>query len=81
MIYLKVGEQSVLILEPGNIERLIAGSPAVSPDRSMMIAYCPDIEWLGQQIIASDKSVESLEKLLEQGLTRKPITRKGLANA
>ena len=81
MIYLKIGDQAVVILEPANIDRLVAGSPAVSPDKQVMIAYCPDIEWLTNEIIASDKSVDSLNQLLEDGLKRKPVTRKGLANA
>jgi hypothetical protein len=81
MIYLKVGAQSVVILEPANVERIVAGLPAVSPDRTVMVAYCPDIEWLTAEITASDKSVDQLNTLLEQGLSRKPITRKGMANA
>ncbi len=81
MVYLKIGSQMMVILEPANIERIMAGSPAATPDRQVMVAYCPDIEWLSEQIVNSDKSIESLERLLEIGLQRKPITRKGMANA
>ena len=81
MIYLRVGEQSVSILDQRTSKRIVAGSPAVSPDRSVTVAYCPDIEWLTGEIMSSDKSVDSLNRLLEQGLSRKPITREGRANA
>jgi len=80
MIYLKAGEQLVLILEPSNIEKLKNGEPLRTPDRAILIAYCPDIVWLAEKIttIVDDErklDVAAFDVLLQEGLDRPTIYR------
>jgi hypothetical protein len=76
MIYLKIGNGTLIILEPGNIERLKEGRLAVTPDRSISIAYAPDHVWLQEQIFkigANKLTPADLTRLLEEGLSRPEV--------
>lgn len=81
------GEMGLCILEPGNLRRLREGDPIRLDLRQfglqgeLMIAFTNDIEWMELEIkkqmpIASD----SLAKLLEKGITLKPVDRGKKAN-
>jgi len=71
--------QRILILEPGNIARIKSGQPLKSPDEQIMIAYCPDIEWLKQTIAPmvalGELDVAVLDATLKEGLKRLPVMR------
>lgn len=75
MIHLKAGGQRVIILEPGNIERIKKGEPAKSYDNSVLIAYTPDQEWLETKLIENmdELSPEKLDELLKESLTRPEV--------
>jgi hypothetical protein len=83
MLYLRLTDgRHLLILEPGNLRELErGGNPAVSPDKEVMVAYTPDLEWLTGQVEKRWSEVQSnpeiLVKLLEESQKRPAVdTRK-----
>jgi hypothetical protein len=77
VIYLNHGDRKLVILEPGNLERLRAGRLAIVPDDSVAIAFCPDHVWPQEEIfkIGADKlTVEDIVRLLKEGQTRADVT-------
>lgn len=75
MLYITTTDgRHVLILEPSNIEKMKAGTPAITPDKKVTVAYCPDMEWLQGQIrqasITENITQEVLDRLLNEGLTK-----------
>jgi hypothetical protein len=76
MIYLKlVDGRHIVILEPGNLRELErGGNPAVSPDKEVMVAYTPDVEWLNEKLMECraelNQSPELLDDLLKQSQKR-----------
>jgi hypothetical protein len=83
VIYMVLGEQRVIVMEPANVEKIKEGNPLIAPDGSVLIAYCPDSEWLAAKIsemIADGNrefGAEQFDALLRDGLKRAPIMRKG----
>lgn len=82
MIYLSSTEgQHIVVLEPYNLDLIKGGKPIASPDKTVFIAYCPDVDWLSlkiQELIKEqgrEFSIEKLDSLLQEGLTRKEIYR------
>lgn len=80
MIYMKAGKQYVLVLEPSNLERLKNGEPLHTPDGEILVAYCPDIEWLANEMatIIDGKhqlDVAGFENVLERGQLQPTIYR------
>jgi hypothetical protein len=47
MIYFTTagGGGAVIVLEPGEIERMLRSQPLTSPDGNVMIVYTPDMPW------------------------------------
>lgn len=47
MIYFTTagGGGAVLVLEPGEIERMLRAQPMTSPDGNLLICYTPDMAW------------------------------------
>jgi ribosomal protein S27AE len=78
VIYLDAEGHKILILEPGNLRHLQHGGSVVAPDRSVMVLYTPDVEWLGQQFkssMASDRlDVDTMLTLHKESQSRKPVT-------
>ena len=70
----------LIILEPEDLAHLQRGERAVSPDNKFMVAYCPDMAWLAEQIEAAvtagvriDEAM--LETFLKDGISREPVLR------
>lgn len=75
MIYLtdKGDKLKILVLEPGNVERIMAGEPAVSPDQSVIVAYTPDPVWLAEQLIRVDAGdAKAIGRLIDEAAKRPP---------
>jgi len=74
MIYMKAGGHNLVILEPYNIGKVLEGLIVKSPDNQVLIAYCPDVDWLSKEITKTMGDglldVEKLDKLLQEGLKR-----------
>jgi hypothetical protein len=79
------GQQAILlVLEPGNIEKLKQGEPIhkflneflpnLGKSIEIVIAYTPDIEWVAEQ---SEADPSRLPELLLESLTRPEIVRTG----
>jgi hypothetical protein len=78
----------LIVLEPGNLERLKSGKPILKKmgeflpmaprGMELMIAYTPDIEWVGEQCKGLDFNFDGLilAQILEASLTREPVIRK-----
>lgn len=54
MIYFTTagGTGAVLVIEPGNLERLLRGEPIRSPDGNLLICYAPDMPWFEKEFKA-----------------------------
>jgi hypothetical protein len=75
VIAARIDNKLLIVIEPGNIEKLKIGKPLIVPLNKFMpelpavdlaIAYTPDIVWIAEQI----KSGVSLLDALGQGLGR-----------
>lgn len=82
MIYLGLNNGgAMLIIEPGNIDRLKAGKPLVSPDRKFAVVYTPDIDWTMEQISAmtavTDNHIDPdlINFIIAEGLKREEVKR------
>jgi hypothetical protein len=64
--------QHIVILEPENLEAVKAGKFAKSPNRAVLVAYTPDAEWLGEQIMmnADKLDPETLDRLIKESQQR-----------
>jgi hypothetical protein len=74
MIYLSAQRDgqpvSIVILESGNLEKLKEGSPCMTPDGRVLIAWTPDIEWLRDQILASDGHLDKIADAIAESAKR-----------
>ena len=82
MIFMRlINGQSVIIIEPGNIDRLKSGLPLYSPDGGTMLAFSPDMLWTMDQIQAmvaiNDGRLdpETLAFILKEGMERPEVVR------
>ena len=79
---MKAGKQNILILEPGNLENLKNGEPIRSPDKEVLVAYCPDIDWLSAEILklVDEKhqiDAKAFDEIMERGMLRPTVYREG----
>lgn len=76
MLYMK-GTSKMIVLEPGNIEQLLAGKALRTPDGSIRIFWTPDPVWLADKIMGSSGDVEEIVRLINESAKRpqKPIDR------
>jgi hypothetical protein len=74
MIYLRIGKQHVVILEPENLER-VKTKPCITPNASVMICYTPDALWLGDQIVVSmdEMTPDKLDSLIKESQDRPEV--------
>lgn len=77
MIYLKAGNLSILVLEPGNIDRLKEGKPLTSPDEAVTVCYTPDMTWTMAKLRGlfekDNLNSEVLEEVLKEGINRPEV--------
>lgn len=72
MIYLKSndGAMKIIVLESANLEELLKGRPAKSPDGSVLIAWCPDPVWLADKLLDTDGDAQAIAKLIDEASKR-----------
>ncbi len=75
MIYFTTPDQKhVLILDPERLDKIKAGEPVASPDSLVMIAYCPDPNWMRERLLevfngeGRTLTPAKLDELLAEGL-------------
>lgn len=75
MIYMTCGSKTVIVLEPGNLERLRQHQPIVTQDGRVLIAFTPDPEWFAAELKKTDGAGEHVARLIEEGKDRpeKPL--------
>jgi hypothetical protein len=78
MIYLQLSDgRDLLILEPGNLERLKQGKMGTTPDGRIAIAYTPDMPWLASEMTKAAKDgrldANTLAALIEESHKREPV--------
>lgn len=64
MIRAKSGELLILVIEPGNIDRIKAGKPISVPTEGVarvLIYFSPDVVWMQEQCAAGVPFAEALE--------------------
>ena len=62
----------IIVLEAGNIERLLAGGSAATPDSEILVTYTPDPVWLADQILAvRDGDLDRILDLIAESKKRK----------
>ena len=72
----------MLVLEPGNFEKLKAGEPIhkflnefipeLPTKIELLLAYTPDPVWVSEQIGKNGDAIK-LAELIQESLTRKPV--------
>lgn len=82
MIFIGMKDGSTLIiLEPGNIERMRDGKPLISPDNRVMVAFTPDMEWTQDRIMEMLRNAggkvdpKLVDDILRAGLNRPVVIR------
>jgi hypothetical protein len=72
MIYLASsdGLTKIIVLETANLERLKEGKPAISPDRTVMIAWTPDPAWLVEKLAETGGDARKIAKLIDEARSR-----------
>jgi hypothetical protein len=76
----------MIVLEPGNIEKLKQGQPIhkflnefmpeLNTSVELLFAYTPDAEWVAEQL-QKKGSVQHLAEILDQSLSRPEVTVRG----
>lgn len=71
MLYL-TGENGlkIIVLETKNIEKIQKGQPAHTPDKSVLIAWTPDPEWLARKILEAGGDAIEIAKLIDEASKR-----------
>lgn len=72
MLYMTAddGNLRIIILESANLDRIREGHPAKTPDNSVLIVYCPDPQWLAEQILVTDGDAAKIGKLIDEAAKR-----------
>jgi hypothetical protein len=73
MLYFTTREgQHILVLEPEHFKFLKDGEFLKSPDKAVLLAYSPDAEWLGEQMIANAENLTPalISKLIAESQKR-----------
>lgn len=78
----KGGVILLLVLEPGNLEKLKAGEPIhkflnefmpeLKTKVELIFAYTPDIEWVAKR---AEGAIEELAEIISESLSRPPVIR------
>lgn len=77
MIYLKVKNSHIIVLEPGNIKKLKDGGMVRSPNGEVGILYTPDIVWFKEQqpkLQYGQMDVDLFDRIHKESLKRSEVT-------
>ena len=81
MLYIYAEDQSlkVIVLETANLEELKKGRPAYTSDKSVCIAWTPDISWLASEISKTNGDASKIAELIDAATKRpeNPTSGKG----
>ena len=72
---------AVLVLEPGNIERILRGHPLRTPDGNLLICYTPDMPWFEKEFKAmltlhgGAIDAENFDNAIRLGMFRERVMR------
>lgn len=80
MIYIRLTDgTSVLIVEPTNLDRLRSGKPMVTPDRTIMIMYTPDMKFtecaLQDMLTTGQIDTKTLQDVMDISIKREVVRR------
>lgn len=71
MIYMQsVGGTKILVLESANLDELRQGRPIVSEDKSVVIAWTPDMVWLADKIMDTSGDAKEIGRLIDEAAKR-----------
>lgn len=78
MIYLITkSNQRIVILEPSNVGQLLSGGLVTAPDKELILAYSPDIQFTADLIkrAVADESISGAElsRILEESQKREEV--------
>lgn len=77
MLYLQGEGVKVVVLERANIDAILAGKPAKTPDDSVVICFTPDPVWLADKIQGTDGDATAIGRLIDEA-ARRPERAQGL---
>jgi hypothetical protein len=73
----------ILVLEPGNLEKLKAGQPIhkwlnefipeLPRKVELLFTYSPDVMWVAEQLKDASGDVLKMAEIIESSLTREPV--------
>ena len=76
----------MLVLEPGNLEKLKTGLPIhkwlnellpeLAPKIELLLAYSPDTVWVAEQMKGCENDGMKLVELIAASLTRPPVVKR-----
>jgi len=72
MLYLQGEGLKIIVLEQGNIDQLLQGRPAHTPDKSVLIAFTPDPVWLADRLEDSGGDARKIAQLIDEASKRPP---------
>lgn len=72
MIYLQApgGRFRVVVINTDEADRIRTGGPLLSPDRSIMLAWTPDSEWLLQRIQTGPGTSGDIARAIDEAARR-----------
>ena len=60
----------IVVLEKANIEAILDGRPAITQDKSVMVAFTADPVWLADKIADTGGDAAAIAKLIVEGAKR-----------
>jgi hypothetical protein len=76
MIYMtgthdETGEEFILmVLEPGNLEKLADGFPLRTPDGKILVACVNDLPWLASKVVLTGGKISRIVDLIQEAWER-----------
>lgn len=80
VIYFTTPDQKhVIILDPERLDKIRAGEPVASPDSFVIVAYCPDANWMRERLLevfngpGRTLAPAKLDELLAEGMKQPEV--------
>jgi hypothetical protein len=70
VLYLTGEGIAIVILEKGNIDEILKGRPAKTPDGKIIICFTPDPVWLADKIQDTSGDAAQIGRLIEEASKR-----------
>jgi hypothetical protein len=83
MIYFTTagGGGACVIVEPGELERMLRGQPLQTPDGNILICYTPDMKWTESEwkqmlaLTGGEIDQKIFERIMRMGFNREKVYR------